>query len=358
MIPTRVVDHPVEAHDRSSALAVDALRAARAEARRRHVRVLSCSAAAVVALLALDVMLRSTVVPPALLVRILGGELVPGVSFIVMEDTLPRGLTGALVGVAFGVSGCTCQSLFRNSLASPDVIGVTSGAGAAAVLAISLGAQGRTVSLAALAGAVGVAVAMQLLARGDRASGARLILVGIGAAAALSAVTSYLLTRTDLRTASESLRWLTGSLNASTWDRLALLVVALAVLLPLAGVLSPSLRALETGDDNAAGLGVPVARARTALLLVAVALAGVATAAAGPVAYVAFLSGPTARRLLRGTVSLPAAGLVGAGIVLGADWLAAHVVPGTALPVGVVTGALGAPVLLAMLVAGRAGRKG
>lgn len=338
--------------------AVQVLRDARAGARRRLLAVLAVLGVVVVALFLLDVMLRSTVVSPGLLVRVLGGELVPGVSFIVMEDTLPRAVTGALVGLAFGVSGATFQSLFRNPLASPDVVGVTAGAGTAAVLAISLGAQGRGVSLAALAGAVGVAVTMQLLARRDRASGARLILVGIGAAAALSAVTSYLLTRTDLRTASESLRWLTGSLNASSWDRLVPLTVALAVLLPLAGVLSRSLRALETGEDNAAGLGVPVARARTVLLLVAVALAGVATAAAGPIAYVAFLSGPIARRLLGGAVSVPVAGLVGAAIVLGADWAAAHVIPGTALPVGVITGALGAPFLLAMLVAGRAGRGG
>lgn len=353
---TALSERPAAPSLAASASAVATVRAVARTARARRRRVVAGLVVLVAGLFLVDVTLRSFTVSLPDLVRVLRGEVIPGASFVVREDTLPRAVVGLLAGTAFGVSGATFQSLLRNPLASPDIIGVSAGAGAAAVLAISLGATGSRVSLAALGGACAVGLGMHLLSRSDRSGGGRLVLVGIGAAAALYAVTSFLLTRTDLQTASQSLVWITGSLSASTWDRAVPLAVALAVLLPLAGVLGRALRVLGTGDDTAAGLGVPVARARALVLLVAVVLAGVATAAAGPVAYVAFLSGPIARRLLGGAVSLPVAGLVGAAVVLGADWVAAHVVPGTALPVGVVTGALGAPFLLWLLVAGRTDR--
>jgi iron complex transport system permease protein len=162
-------------------------------------------------------------------------------------------------------------------------------------------------------------------------------------------VTSSLLARSSIRTATEVLVWLNGSLSSSTWDRAADLGLALAVLLPALAVLSRGLDGLALGDDTAAGLGVHVRRTRLGLLLVSVALAGVATAAAGPVAFVAFLSGPLARRLLQGRPSLVASALVGALIVLSADLVAANAFD-TRLPVGIVTGALGAPFLLWLLV--------
>ena len=340
----------------TAAAATDVVRTLRRTARRRRAGVAALLGLSLAGLLLLDVTSRTYRVSLRDLVRVLRGEVVPGVSFVVLEDTLPRAVTGLLVGAALGVAGAGFQSLFRNPLASPDVLGVSAGAGTAAVLVLALGGTGWAVSLAALAGALGVAVLMQLLARRDASAPARLVLVGIGIAAALSAVTSYLVSRTDLRTASQALVWLTGSLSASSWERAVPLALALAVLLPVALALARVLRVLETGAESATGLGVRVERSRAVLLVVAAALAAVATAAAGPVAYVAFLSGPIARRLLGGAVSLPVAGLVGAAVVLAADWLAAHVVPGTALPVGVVTGALGAPVLLALLVLRRTPR--
>ncbi|WP_246468872.1 FecCD family ABC transporter permease [Arthrobacter ipis] len=326
-------------------------------------------AAGVVLLLAASILLGSyTVTIPdffkILAAHFTGGEKIPGASFIVMEAKLPRAVIGSLVGLAFGLSGALFQTMLRNPLASPDVIGISYGASAAAVLAIVVfGASGATVSGAALGGAMAVAALILGISRsgslglggGSRgnAAGNRLVLAGVGIAAALHAMVSFLMTRADIRTAAEALIWINGSLNSASWDRACVLALTLMVLVPAAALLAGPLRILELGDDAAAGLGIRVAATRLGLVLTAVALAAGATAAAGPVAFVAFLAGPIARRFT-GKASLPASALVGALIVLAADYFAANVAPllldGTVLPVGVVTGALGVPFLLWLLV--------
>ena len=294
--------------------------------------------------------------------HVTGGPKIPGASFIVMENKLPRAVIGALIGIAFGLAGALFQTMLRNPLASPDVIGISSGASAAAVVAIVVfGASGAAVSGAALAGALAVAALIHAISSGGKlrgtrkgsAAGNRLVLAGVGIAAALQAVVSFLMTRADIRRAADALVWLNGSLNTASWDRAGVLFLALAVLVPAVAFTAGPLRILELGDDAAAGLGVPVDRARLALVVVAVSLAAVATAAAGPVSFVAFLAGPIARRFT-GKGSLPASAFVGALIVLAADYVAANLAPllleGTVLPVGVITGALGAPFLLWLLV--------
>ncbi len=325
-------------------------------------------ALAVVALFAASVLLGSyTVTIPdffkILAAHLSGGEKIPGAGFIVMEVKLPRAVVGTLIGAAFGLAGGLFQTMLRNPLASPDVIGISYGASAAAVAAIVIyGASGAVVSGAAFLGALGVAALIYAISRsgtpgpgggrGD-AAGSRLILAGVGIAAALQAVVSFLMTRADIRTAADALVWLNGSLNSASWDRASVLALALLVLVPAVTALAGPLRILELGDDTAAGLGVRVGATRLAIVVTAVALAAVATAAAGPVSFVAFLAGPIARRFL-GKASLPGSALAGIVIVLGADYFAANVAPqllgGTVLPVGVVTGALGAPFLLWLLV--------
>ncbi|MHA7154200.1 FecCD family ABC transporter permease [Arthrobacter sp. TMN-50] len=323
-------------------------------------RVIVILAGITVVLFAVTILLGTYTVTIPDFFRILGGADIPGASFIVLENKLPRAVIGVLIGVAFGLAGTIFQTMLRNPLASPDIIGISYGASASAVGAIVLfGAAGVAVSLAALIGALAVAAAIYLLSRRGSVAGYRLILVGIGFAAVLHALVSFLLTRTDIRTASDALVWLNGSLNSSNWDRATILLLAMALLVPVAAVLSRGLRALELGDDTATSLGIQVEPSRLALITVAVALAAVATAAAGPVAFIAFLAGPIARRLVRGVVSLTAAALVGAVIVLGADFVAANLIPGVSLPVGVVTGILGAPFLLWLLVtANRTGQGG
>jgi iron complex transport system permease protein len=181
--------------------------------------------------------------------------------------------------------------------------------------------------------------------------GFRLVLAGIGLAAAMQSVIQYVFTRVDEWDVQLVLRWLTGSVNGVAWPAIGLLALALAVLLPATAWAARSLRATELGDDTAAGLGV--GRGRTDLLmLLGVLLVAVGVAAAGPVAFVAFLSGPIARALNRGRTTLPAAGLVGAVIVLVGDYAGAYAFADLNLPVGVVTGAFGAPFLLWLLARG------
>ena len=325
-------------------------------------------AAAVVLLFAATILLGSyTVTIPdffkILIAHLTGGERIPGASFIVMENKLPRAVIGIMIGAAFGLSGGLFQTMLRNPLASPDVIGISYGASAAAVTAIVVfGATGPAVSGAALGGALGIAALIYAVSRGPSlgsggnrgdAAGSRLILAGVGIAAALHAAVNFLMTRADIRTAADALVWLNGSLNSANWERAGLLALALLVLVPAVIALAAPLRILELGDDAAAGLGIRVGFTRLAVVITAVGLAAVATAAAGPVSFVAFLAGPIARRFVR-KASLPASAFTGALIVLAADFLAANVAPlvldGTVLPVGVITGALGAPFLLWLLV--------
>ncbi|MBG6179616.1 iron complex transport system permease protein [Arthrobacter sp. CAN_A1] len=348
---------PVDTAGPTSYATISGARHRQAAQRRRVIIILGGLTAA---LFSVTVLLGTYTVTIPDFFRILGGADIPGATFIVMENKLPRAVIGVLIGVAFGLAGTIFQTMLRNPLASPDIIGITYGASASAVAAIVLfGAAGVTVSLSALVGALAVAAAIYLLSRRGSVAGYRLILVGIGFAAVMHALVSFLLTRTDIRTASDALVWLNGSLNSSNWDRATILLLAMAVLVPIAAVLSRGLRGLELGDDTAASLGIRVEPSRLALITVGVALAAVATAAAGPVAFVAFLAGPIARRLVKGAVSLTAAGLVGAVIVLGADFVAANMIPGVSLPVGVVTGVLGAPFLLWLLVtANRTGQGG
>ncbi|MDP5226776.1 MULTISPECIES: iron chelate uptake ABC transporter family permease subunit [Arthrobacter] len=334
-----------------------------------RIRPLTLTLAALVPLLVFaSVLLGSYVVTVPDLITIVSRHLngergIPGASFIVLDTKIPRAVLAAFAGAAFGLSGGTFQTLLRNPLASPDVIGVSSGASAGAVAAIVLfGARGITASLSALVGALLVALLIHSLSRGEGSAGLRLILAGIGVGAALQAVVQFLMSRTDIRTASDVLLWVSGSLNPASGDRITVLFVAMLALVPALALLARPLRVLELGDDAAAGLGVNVSRVRLGLLVVAVALAAFGTAAAGPLAFVAFLALPLARQL-DPRAGLLAAALSGAVVVLVADFVGANVAPlllgGSVLPVGIVTGALGAPFLLWLLVspAGRTRRK-
>ncbi|MFE3829777.1 FecCD family ABC transporter permease [Streptomyces sp. NPDC059092] len=345
---------------RLTAAVADVVRARRS-GRTRSAVVCGALSAAVLAALCVSLAVGDLFVPLDEVVATLAGGGDGGARFVILELRLPRALIGLLVGAAFGLSGAVFQTLLRNPLASPDVIGISSGAGVAGVLAsVAFGASGYALSASALAGALVTAAAIYALAWRGGVAGYRLILVGIGIGAALSSMISHLLTSSNLSEAQNALAWLTGSLNGRSWDQLRPLVVALALLVPPTFLAARPLRTLQLGDETAVGLGTRVERARLALVLCAVALAGVATAAAGPVAFVAFVSAPIARRLVprRGAALLPAA-LTGALIVLVADFAAQHLLGSTQFPVGVVTGVIGAPYLLWLLArANRAGRGG
>lgn len=278
--------------------------------------------------------------------------------FIVRTLRLPRGLTALLVGAAFGLSGAIFQRIARNPLASPDIIGINAGAAAAAVFTIVvIGGSSLQVTVGALAGAVVTAALIYALAYKKGVTGYRLVLVGIGITAMLGSVASYLLTQAEISDAQRATVWLTGSLNARGWDHVRPLVVALAVLVPVAVGLARHLRVLELGDDAAKGLGTRVEASRSALLLVGVALAAVSTASAGPVAFVALVAPQVARRLVGGrSLALLPAAACGALLMVAADLAARRLLAPTELPVGVFTAILGAPYLLHLLA--RANRIG
>lgn len=292
-----------------------------------------------------------TMTTPGDLLRVLAGQEVPGATFAVMELRLPRATLSILAGMSFGLGGVIFQTLLRNPLASPDIIGISAGASAAAVFAIVvLGWSGTLVSVVAVIAGLGVALLIYLLAWRDGVSGARLILVGIGLSAMLDSVIAYVVSRAPAWTMQEALRWLTGSVNGAT---LADALPVLLSLVILGGVLFArrgNLDAMRLGDDVAAALGVPLALDKVLAIMTAVGLIAVATAVTGPIAFVAFLSGPIARRIAGpGRSPLLAAALVGAALVLIGDYIGQHLLTGR-YPVGVVTGALGAPYLIYLII--------
>ncbi|MGP3534925.1 FecCD family ABC transporter permease [Microbacterium sp. RD1] len=322
----------------------------RARARRRGTVTLVLTALAL-ALFVATLMVGRTFYGIDDVLRVILGETVPGASFTVGELRLPRATLAVLTGIAFGMAGVIFQTMLRNPLASPDIIGISSGASAAAVFGIILLGLGQTaVSFLALAGALVTAAAIYLLSHRGGFAGTRLILIGIGVAAMLDSVVTYVLTRAaawDLQTA---MQWLTGSLNGASWQAIVPLSIAMIVLVPLLVAAGRDLNVLRLGDDSASALGVSVGRTRVLLLVGAVALLAFATAAAGPIAFVAFMSGPIAARIVGPGASLlvPSA-LVGAVLVLAADLLGQFAFDNR-YPVGVVTGVLGAPYLVYLLV--------
>jgi iron-siderophore transport system permease protein len=287
-------------------------------------------------------------IPVGDVVRTLVGAGTSDSDFIIRTLRLPRGLTGLLVGAAFGLSGAILQRIARNPLASPDVIGVNSGAAAAAVLVIvAWNGTSSQVTAGALAGALIASLAVYLLAYKRGVTGYRLVLVGIGLSAMLDSLVSYLLTRGRIEDVRQASVWLTGSLDGRGWDDVRPIAWTLAVLGPLALMLARQLRLLELGDETA----------RAALLLVAVGLAAVATASGGPIRFVALVAPQIARRLTgeRSLGLLPSAAC-GALLLTASDLVGRRIFAPTELPVGVVTAVVGAPFLLWLLA--RANRIG
>ncbi len=281
-----------------------------------------------------------------------GGESDEAAGFIVGTLRLPRVITGVLVGASLGISGAIFQSLARNPLASPDVIGFTPGAALGAVFTLALW-PGSTLRMAigAVIGGMATAAAVYLLAwkRGMRIY--RMVLIGIGMGFVVRAGVEYLVIRAEINDLARAAVWLTGSLSGRTWENVVIVGLALGVLGPVAVALEDRLDVLALGDDMASALGVSVNRVKLALVSVGVALAALAVAGAGPISFVALMSGPIARRLVRtaGAGLVPSA-LVGALLVVAADLMGRRLLAPIELPVGVFTALLGAPFLLWLLV--------
>lgn len=332
-------------------MSVSVVIAGRRRRRKRHVFVSLVLAGALIALAITALMVGNTFYSFAEVMQVILGETVPGASFAVGELRLPRTALAILAGLAFGVAGICFQVLLRNPLASPDIIGVTQGASAAAVVLITVfQLSGLIVSTGALIGALAAAGLIYLLAYRSGFSGTRLILIGIGIAAMLQSVVAYSLSRASQWDIQTAMRWLTGSLNNASWDDVLPVLLASVVIWPFLVLRASALTKLQLGDDSAAGLGVRVNSTRLTFIIGAVCLLAVATAATGPIVFVAFMSGPIAARLVGpGANLLAPSALVGALLVLGGD-LVGQFAFDTRYPVGVITGVLGAPYLIYLLV--------
>jgi iron complex transport system permease protein len=302
-------------------------------------------------------MIGNTIYPASDVIRVLMGEPVDGATFAVNTIRLPRMLAGLFAGIAFGIAGNTFQTMLRNPLANPDILGITAGSSVAALICILIfRTSNTTISIAAVLAGLATVVIIYILAKGKSFSVGRLILVGIGIQAMLSAVISYLLligAQQDLATA---LRWLSGSLNGSQLQAITPLMITVVICAPIVMLLGSQLSLLELGEQSATSLGLNTNKTRMLLILSSVAMIAVATATTGPIAFVAFLSGPIAKRLVGpGYSNVLPAGLVGLNLVLAAD-LIGQCAFEVRFPVGIITGLLGAPYLIYLLI--RMNRKG
>ncbi|WP_067243399.1 FecCD family ABC transporter permease [Microbacterium resistens] len=317
--------------------------------RPRSVLMVAATAGALVVLCAVALMVGEYVVSPHALLRTLAGdppERLDG--FFVLGRRLPRALVAIVVGASLAVAGAVFQALTRNPLASPDVVGISSGAsvGAVAVFLIWGGSMDQA-ALGAVAGALAVAGVIVLLTVRTGLHGVQLILTGVALSAIAMAVVDYVLTQVFVASATTAQTWLVGSLQGRGWDDLIPAGIALALITPLLAWAAPQVRMMELGDGMATSLGVRIVRLRWLLLLAATLLVAVAVATAGPISFVALVAPHIARRL-SGATGFLAAGLVGAFLLLASDLLAMYAFPAP-IPVGAVTITLGGGFFLWLL---------
>ncbi|UFJ39447.1 iron ABC transporter permease [Brevibacillus humidisoli] len=280
-------------------------------------------------------------------------------AFTIDTLRLPRMLLSLLVGAALGVSGLILQSIIRNPLASPDVIGVTGGASAAAVFFLSYMASERASSswlpLAALAGAGLVSLIIYLLAWKKGVTPMRIVLVGIGMAAAMGALTTFMIVLGPIATTMKAYIWLTGSVYGASWEKVYAMLPWLLVFAPLALFFTRAVHVQELGDQVAFGLGARVQLQRCGLLFIGVALAGSAVAYAGGVGFIGLIAPHIARKLIGRSFAglVPISAVIGGLIMALADIVARTAFLPLDIPAGVFTAGIGAPFFIYLLYKNR-----
>ncbi|MEV6770310.1 iron chelate uptake ABC transporter family permease subunit [Nocardia sp. NPDC051030] len=319
----------------------------------RTVLVCAVLVAAAVAVAVLALGTGDYPIPPVRVLRalFLGDERFD--RLVVWDWRLPRILLALVFGAALGVSGAILQTVTRNPLGSPDIVGFNTGAytGALVVILALGGGQFRT-ALGALIGGLGAAVVIWLLAFRHNVTGFRLIIVGIGVSAMLASVNTWLILRADLHAAMSAAAWGAGSLNGLSWPQVGPALAILAVLTIMLIPLARQLPVLELGDELASSFGVGLGRSRLLLIAVSVAFTAVVTAIAGPIAFIALAAPQLGRRLARTpTTGLFPAAAMGALLLVASDWIAQRAFAPTTLPVGVVTVSIGGLYLAYLLVA-------
>ena len=318
-----------------------------------HVRSLVLTAVTVTATIALALgalTLGELHIPLGRVVSSITGSTAGFEATVVTQWRLPRVVAAVVAGAALGTSGAIFQSLTRNPLGSPDVLGFSTGAYTGALVAlVLLGAGWANVSIGALTGGLAAAGIVMALG-GTGRSMFRLVLVGVGLSATLTAANHWLIAAADLEVAMSASMFGNGDLNGITWSRTAPLLAVVVVLGAAAGMLVRDMRVLELGDVHAAALGIRTARTRTVLMLLGLALVSLPTAVMGPVAFVALMSPNIARRLNGSHGIDPVlSGALGACLLLASDIVAQRIIAPAQLPVGLVTGCVGGLYLLHLL---------
>lgn len=311
----------------------------------------------VLVLAAAMMLVGKTFYSPSTIIKILAGQELDG-AFTIRTLRYPRMLGAVLSGAAFGMSGYVFQTLLRNSLASPDIIGISAGTSTFAVFSIMmLGLQGKTVSFISVFAGIAVAAGIYLLSRKNgHFSHARMILVGIGVQAMTRAVTNYILTRGAEYDVQSTMRWMSGSLNNVQLSDTGVLAVVVLLTGFILFCHRGHLQILQLGDEYPVTLGLNVKWVNAILILCGVCLVAFATAVTGPIASVAFLSGPIAAKIVgKDRCGLLPSAFVGAILVQASDLIGQNLFT-VRYPVGVITGILGAPYLIYLLI--RMNKKG
>ncbi|CAM3992891.1 iron chelate uptake ABC transporter family permease subunit [Corynebacterium belfantii] len=273
---------------------------------------------------------------------------------VVMQWRLPRVVTGILVGAALAIAGSLFQSLTRNPLGSPDIIGFSTGAYTGVIAAFLLGGSGFAATVTgALIGGLAVSVMVIALSVRTRIDGLRIILVGLGISAMLSALNRWLITRGELDTALSAASWGAGSLNGLRWTIAIPACCVLAILITTTIPLRRFLDVLSLGDDLAVGLGLRLQLTKLLLLVGGVFLVAATTAVAGPIAFVALASPHIARALTSSArTPLVETSVIGALLIIVADLIGQRLFYPTQLPVGLVTVTIGGMYLLWLIARG------
>ncbi|MDO5029372.1 MAG: iron ABC transporter permease [Corynebacterium sp.] len=281
----------------------------------------------------------------------------PSADTIVWKLRAPRGVLAAIVGAGLAVSGVAMQTLVRNPLADPYLLGISAGAGAGATAVIIFGAFAGTpiapLTVGALLGALAATLAVGAFARaGGGLTPLRLVLSGVVLSAAFSALSSFLVfAGPDPRAAQSVMFWMLGSVASATWQRTLLPLVVLAIVLIFFLIKARHLDALATGDSTAAAVGIDVPRLRKQIFVAQAILVGTLVAVSGGIGFVGLVI-PHVTRILVGAahrVVLPIAALFGGLFLVWVDILARVVGGAQEMPLGVVTGLVGAPLFLYLM---------
>lgn len=278
-----------------------------------------------------------------------GGE--PFTRTVLFSWRLPRALAALALGAALGAAGAIFQSLTRNPLGSPDIIGFNTGAYTGVLILILAvpAASFAALAGASLAGGLVTAAVVVLFSRRSGLAGRTFVLTGIAISALLGSINTWLMYKSDTATAATGAIWAAGTLDNTRWENLAPALLALAIItLPLL-LITPSLRILALGDDTAVALGLRVRGARMLLIMGAVALTAVTTASAGPILFVALAAPHLARTTLPRNRPILAASVMGALLLSAADWIGAHAFAPVQLPVGAITVSVGGAYLVLTL---------